>query len=178
VTAVRRAGRRFASSRIEAAARALLDASTLCAVATVSRRGSAHVNAVYFAWDRELGVVWISAPEAQHSRNLRGNSSAAVTVFDSAQTWGGEDRGIQLFGSARELDGFRAAEAERVYAERFPGYRPGELGALRLYRFRPERIKVFDEETLGPGLFVTARVRGGGRLEWARTDVYDIRSDE
>jgi uncharacterized protein YhbP (UPF0306 family) len=176
VTAVRRLGRRFASGRIEAAARALLDASTLCAVATVSRQGRAHVNAVYFAWDDELGIFWISAPEAQHSRNLRDNPSAAVTVFDSTQSWGGKDRGIQLFGSARMLD--RARDAERVYGQRFPSYTPGEFPSLRFYRFRPTRLKLFDEKALGSGLFVSARVRRGGRLEWARTDVYDIRSDD
>jgi uncharacterized protein YhbP (UPF0306 family) len=178
VTAVRRLRRRFASRRLEETARALLDASSLCTLATVSRQGRSYVNTCYFAWDSDLSIVWISAPESQHSRNLQENRSAAVTVFDSAQSWGGQDRGIQLFGSARELRGSAVRIAERVYGERFPLYAPGELLSLRFYRFRPTRLKVFDEESLGPGLFVTARVRGAGRLEWVRTEVYDIRSDD
>jgi uncharacterized protein YhbP (UPF0306 family) len=99
-----------------------------------------------------------------------------VTVFDSAQTWGGADGGIQLFGSARELSGSRARAAEHAYAGRFPAYNPEDFGPLCLYRFRPVRIKLFDEHSLGAGTFVTAHVRGGGRLEWARTERYDIRT--
>jgi hypothetical protein len=32
--------------------------------------------------------------------NLRSDRTAAIAVFDSRQTWGGSDRGIQLFGIA------------------------------------------------------------------------------
>ena len=53
-----------------------------------------------------------------------------------------------------------------------PDFRPGELGAYRFYRFRPRRLKLFDEQELGPGWFVTARVAAGGRLEWERTEIY------
>ena len=168
--------RRISSQRIHAAAGSLLEASTLCALATASRQGRAHVNTMYFASGLDLTIVWISAPEAQHSRNLGENASAAIVVFDSAQRWGGRDRGIQLFGSARELSGRRASAAEAVYRERFPSYEPGGFPGLRLYGFRPSRIKLFDEESLGAGLFVTARVRGGGRVEWARSERYDIRT--
>ncbi|HEX9417332.1 MAG TPA: pyridoxamine 5'-phosphate oxidase family protein [Gaiellaceae bacterium] len=172
MTVVQRSSRRFSSKRIEETARGLLEASALCALATVSREGRAYVNTMYFAWDRELRVVWISAPEAQHSRNLRQNRSAAITVFDSGQKWGGKDRGIQLFGSASELGQGRDRAAQETYSARFPAYDPAELGVYGFYRFRPSRIKLFDEEALGPGVFVTASVKGRGRLEWTRTEVY------
>jgi uncharacterized protein len=168
---IERSAQRFSARRLAELARELLDGSMLCAVATVSSRGRAHVNTVYFAWDDELTLVWLSDPEAQHSRNVRGGGSAAVAVFDSTQSWGGPDRGIQLFGSAREA-GRAAEEAESVYARRFPGYDRAELAGYRFYRFRPRRIKLFHEEALGSGVFVTATVVGGGRLEWLRTERY------
>jgi nitroimidazol reductase NimA-like FMN-containing flavoprotein (pyridoxamine 5'-phosphate oxidase superfamily) len=93
-------------------ARRLLSASTLCAIATVSPGSRSHVNTAYFAWSRALDVVWLSAPEALHSRNVRTNPSVAVAVYDSTLSWGGPDRGIQLFGSASELAGRAALEAE------------------------------------------------------------------
>ena len=41
----------------------------------------------------------------------------------------------------------------------FSGYRGSEFGGYRFYRFRPRRLKVFDERALGSGVFVTAWVR-------------------
>jgi uncharacterized protein YhbP (UPF0306 family) len=147
-----------------ATARRLLDASTLCAIATVGR-GRAHVNTAYFAWSPEFEVVWVSDPRAAHSRNLRANPSVAVAVYDSTQTWGTPDRGIQIFGEAAEGDD----QAEAVYAERF-GARVGKLTGYRFYVLRPRRLKLFDERELGGGVFVTARVARDG-LVWERTEV-------
>src|SRR5881398_2967452 len=107
------------ASRLAAMTRRLLDQSKLCAIATVSPGARAHVNTAYFAWGPAFEIVWLSAPEAQHSRNIRANPSAAVAVFRSTQRWGGSDRGIQLFGRASELRGRAALEAERLYAKRF-----------------------------------------------------------
>jgi uncharacterized protein YhbP (UPF0306 family) len=164
-----RSRQRIAAMRLEMLARELLSACELCAIATVTARGDAYVNTAYFAWTREFRIVWLSDPAAAHSRNLSANSSAAIAVYDSSQSWGGSDRGIQLFGSARAA----GAEAERVYGDRFPGYAGAELAADRLYEFRPRRIKLFDEEELGGGTFVTARVAADGRISWERTDVYE-----
>jgi uncharacterized protein YhbP (UPF0306 family) len=164
--------RRVAAARLRTLAATLLDASTLCAIATVSRRGRAHVNTAYFAWSNELDLIWLSEPSATHSRNLRANTSVAIAVYDSSQTWGEPDRGIQLFGSAREALGATARDAERTYAERFPAYDDAEFGAYRFYRFRARRMKLFDEHALGPGVFVVARV-GRGALSWERTEIYD-----
>jgi uncharacterized protein YhbP (UPF0306 family) len=166
--AIERSKRPIASARMARTARSLLDASTLCAIATVGSDGRAHVNTAYFAWSPTFELVWMSEPRARHSRNIRANASAAIAVYDSSQSWGRPDRGIQLHGSAREA----ADEVDSTYAERFPDFRPGELGAYRFYRFRPRRLKLFDEQELGPGWFVTARVAAGGRLEWERTEIY------
>jgi hypothetical protein len=42
----------------------------------------------------------------------------------------------------------------------------------RYDRFRPRRLKLFDEPTLGSGVFVTARIVAGGELTWERTEIY------
>jgi uncharacterized protein YhbP (UPF0306 family) len=159
------------AGRLEAIARSLLDASTLVALATVAPGGKAHVNAAYFAWSERFDLVWFSAPAAAHSRNLRVSGTVAATVYDSRQSWGRHDRGIQLFGTGRELEGSAARDAARTYAARFPEYAESELGGYRFYRLRPRRVKLFDEEELGDGVFVTASVTGG-RLAWVRTEVY------
>jgi hypothetical protein len=164
-----------ASSRLRELASQLLDCSTLCAIATVCVEGSAHISTAYFAWSPELDLIWLSDPRAKHSRNLGPGGTAAVAVYDSGQSWGKEDRGIQLFGSASEA-GARAAEAETVYASRFPDYHPGDLSAYRLYVFRPSRVKLFDERELGPGHFVIASVDDKGRPSWEATEIYRSQS--
>jgi len=165
-------GRPIAAHRLAAITAELLDASQLCAIATVSRTGAPHVNTAYFAWSDQLELVWISAPEAAHSRNIRADGRVAVAVHDSTQTWGNPDRGIQLFGVARELDGRPARRAAELYNDRFPEYDEREFAALRTYLFRPRRVKLFHEQALGSGTFVTARV-ADGQLAWVRTERYD-----
>ena len=142
---IERSSRRVSAARIRRVARQLLDASPLCAIATVSRGGRAHVNTAYFAWERDFRLFWISDPRGTHSRHVRANASVAIAVYDSSQSWGEPDRGIQLFGSAREVTADSVGAAKRSYAKRFPDYREAELGGYAPYEFRPIRMKLFDE---------------------------------
>jgi uncharacterized protein YhbP (UPF0306 family) len=170
--AIERSRRPMAAARIARATQLVLDASTLCAMATVSAGTRAHVNTAYFAWSPRFDLVWLSEPHARHSRNIDTNGKVAIAVYNSRQSWGKPDRGIQLFGSAREVKGATARHAEMLYRRRFPEYEQGGLTAYRFYRFRPRRLKLFDERELGMGVFVTAKITGAGRLEWERTEIY------
>jgi uncharacterized protein YhbP (UPF0306 family) len=170
---VARSEQRPSAQRLTRIARTLLDAAPLCAIATVTRTGRAYVNTAYFAWSPRFEIVWLSAPEARHSRNLERQRSAAIAVFDTHQTWADRDRGIQMFGTAAEARGSAKRDAERLYARRFRHYETGSLQAYRFYRFRPRTVKVFHEQLLGGGTFVTARVDTTGRLRWMRTEVYE-----
>jgi uncharacterized protein YhbP (UPF0306 family) len=171
--AIARSSRPVSASRMTTVARRLLNASTLCAIATVGPATRAYVNTAYFAWSRKLDLVWLSEPRARHSRNLRENPSVAIAVYEPGQSWGEPDRGIQLFGSAREAVGRAARDAETLYERRFAESAHTDLTAHRFYRFRPRRIKLFDERALGAGVFVTARVDRDGRMTWERTEIYE-----
>jgi hypothetical protein len=165
---IERSNRPIAATRITKAARRLLDASTLCSIATVTPDGRAHISTAYFAWSPGFDVVWMSAPRAKHSQNIRANGSAAIAVYDSRQSWGDSDRGLQLVGRARE----DSDDLEQLYTSRFERYRPGDLADYRFYVLRPQRLKLFDEAELGAGVFVTARVSRDRRLVWERTEIY------
>src|SRR6266566_1831584 len=110
---VERRSRRFSSATIERVTRRLMNASPLCSLSTVSPGGRAHINHMYFASTDRFAVYWISDRDSLHSRNLVRNSSAAMTIYASNQMWGRPDRGIQLFGSARETT---VPEAARAYS--------------------------------------------------------------
>jgi uncharacterized protein YhbP (UPF0306 family) len=147
-----------------------MNAAPLCALATTSPGGKPHINHMYFAWAGRFDIFWISYADSIHSRNLARNPSAAVTVYSSNQTWGRPDRGIQLFGSAKEVTGRAAGDAAAAYAARFKAFDP-DADDLPLYRFRPRTIKMFDERSLDPGTLVTARVTRGGP-SWVKTQVF------
>jgi uncharacterized protein YhbP (UPF0306 family) len=166
---IERRSRRFSSDRLERLARRLMNVAPLCALATVWPGGRAHINHMYFARSGAFDVVWVSDPDSRHSRNLLTNPSAAVTIFDSHQTWGRPDRGIQLFGTAGTVSGAAARQAERAYAARFPSYDPSD--SYPVYRFRPREVKLFYERILGGGTLVTARVTRDG-LAWLKTEVW------
>jgi uncharacterized protein YhbP (UPF0306 family) len=168
---IQQSSRPIATARITTIAHRVLGESILCAIGTVTPAGRAHVNTAYFAWSPELILVWLSSPQARHSRNLVANSTAAIAVYDSTQVWGEQDRGIQLFGSARPVSARTSADAEQMYASRFPAYAQGGTSGYAFYRFRPRRVKLFDEAELGEGVFVTATARGG-QLTWQRTEIY------
>jgi uncharacterized protein YhbP (UPF0306 family) len=170
--AIERSTRRVAPTRLAELTRSLLDASTLFALATVAPDGRAHVNTAYFAWAPTLELVWLSHPDAVHSQNIRASGSAAAAVYDSRQSWGKPDRGIQLFGSAAAVGDADANDAAAVYADRFSDYRAEDLGAYRFYVLRPQRVKLFDERELGAGHFVIAAVDGDGGLTWEATEIY------
>ena len=148
-----------------------MDASTLCSLATVWPGGRAHINHMYFAWNRQFEVFWISDPDSRHSRNLAANSSAAITIYDSHQTWGRPDRGIQLFGTAGRATGGAVTRGNQAYRTRFPSYDSSARDAYPVYRFRPRAVKLFYERLLGSGTLVSVRVTRDG-LSSTRTDVF------
>lgn len=149
----------------------ILRSCVLCSISTVAPPGRAHVNTAYFAFSPRMEVVFLSDPGSLHARNLARNPSAAIAVFDSRQTWGKPDRGIQMFGRCAQAEGPRALDAERLYGGRFPEYRrilrgatledrasASQLRTYRFYRFVPSTVKVLDEKVFGGGVFVIASI--------------------
>jgi uncharacterized protein YhbP (UPF0306 family) len=154
----------------------ILRENVLCSISTVAPGNRAHINTAYFCYTPHLLVYFLSDPGSRHCRNLLQNPSLAMTIFKSAQTWGGTDRGVQLFGTCGRTRGGTAQEAERFYRARFAPYRkwmegmsPAEraqaalLRSYAFYRFLPSRVKILDEREFGGAVFVTAAVMRGPR---------------
>jgi uncharacterized protein YhbP (UPF0306 family) len=155
--------RRFSEREVKQSIFDILKHNVLCSMATVNKNGrKAHINTAYFAYSKEPELFFCSYPDSIHCLNLAKNSSMAMTVFNSNQTWGKPDRGIQLFGSCEEAKGHWRKKAEKVYGSRFKEFRnwkreiekeEGEF-TLNLYRFAPHEAKILDEPLFGGGVFV------------------------
>ena len=147
---------------------AIVGHTRLCALATVAPGSRAHGAHVYFAHSPRFDIYFLSDPDSNHCRHLKRNPSMSVSVYDSTQHWGGPDRGVTFYGRCAEARGRSRSLAERYYSDRFVAYRrwregvrPGdETARWRFYRFVPIRFKVFDEHSLGSGVFVVGSFRG------------------
>jgi len=157
---------RISEARVRRSFSRILVDSVLCSIATVSPHGRAHINTAYFSFTRNFDLYFLSHPASAHCRNLAANPSMAMAVFSSQQSWGGPDRGLQLFGSCHQARGAQAKRAARSYGGRFRKYetwksRPkadDPTREYRLYRFVPKHVKVFDEKAFGEAVFVRVRI--------------------
>src|SRR2546427_10222993 len=154
--------RRFPGKRIQRSVFRILRDSALCSMSTVAPGNRAHINTAYFCYSPDLNFYFLSDPDSLHCKNLERNPSMAMMVMNSSQTWGGGDRGIQLFGACHRVRGPAAKEAERRDGSRFPAYatwrrrtaRSGRRAAdlfrsSAFYRFVPTRTKIRDEAGFG-----------------------------
>ena len=158
--------KKFSEARVRRRMLQLLQENTLCSLATVRRNNHAHISPVYFCYSQYFELYFLSDPRSLHCQNLRTNPSMAVTIFDSSQTWGHADRGLQFFGRCSEAQGEYATQAELLYGKRFQAFaawkaaqRPGHLFRYHFYRFVPREVKILDEGEFGGGVFVSATLR-------------------
>ena len=163
------AGQPPSADRVGRLVARVLEESGLCAWATVTQEGRAHINIGYFAHSADFHLYLLSHPASLHCRNVATNASTAVAVFVSPQDWTAPGRGIQLFGPCTEVGSDDVVEAERVYGHRFTAYaawkaalEPGDPARqYRFYRFVPERVKILDEAEFGDAVFVQAAIVRG-----------------
>jgi uncharacterized protein YhbP (UPF0306 family) len=140
--------------------------NVLCAMATVTREGRAHVNTAYLCYSDELELFFLSHPSATHCRNILHNPSMAMAIFSSSHQWVGPVKGIQLFGTCSQVMGSHAAKAEELYGRRFSAYASWKASRkqedfareYQIYCFVVRRLKILDEATFGEAVFVSADV--------------------
>jgi len=151
----RHSARSPSERRIRRSLDRILKQNVLCAVATVGPRGRAHVHICYFAVSPELDLFFLSDPRSRHAANLDRRPSAAIAVFSSEQSWGGQDRGAQLFGRCARVPPGEKERARRIYAARFPELAMNpSVRQLAFYRFVTRRVTVLDEREFGDAVLV------------------------
>ncbi len=106
---------------------------------------------VYFAFDKNLNLYWISKPDRRHSREISENPKVAGVVV-LPHVHGDKVRGLQLEGRAEEMGAEGIDEGLKVYSERFwlPEERMKKLlsgtDGHVLYIIRPTLFVLFDEK--------------------------------
>lgn len=108
-------------------------------IGTTNADGRPWVTPVFYAADGEHRVVWVSAPESQHSRNITARPDVAITVFDSHAPIGGAEA-LYLEGTAALVAEDERAAGLALLNARLPTGKqlgPDDLepaGPMRLYQ--------------------------------------------
>ena len=97
--------------------RAIIDANLYMVLGTADRAGRPWASPVYYAHADYREFLWVSKPEARHSRNLEAREAVSIVIFDSTVPIN-SGRAVYVSAAARRLDGDRAAAALAVYSRR------------------------------------------------------------
>jgi pyridoxine/pyridoxamine 5'-phosphate oxidase len=75
-------------SERSAHARRIIDSNAYMTLATADADGRPWASPVWFAHDGHAHFIWVSKPEARHSRNLAVRPDAGIVFFDSTPRQG------------------------------------------------------------------------------------------
>jgi uncharacterized protein len=140
--------------RIEQVA-ALLQSQSTLALSTNSA-GGPRSTPLFYIVDDDLRLYWFSSASSEHSRALRLNPEAAISVYRPTEDWR-EIRGVQMRGRAAAVtDRARRRAVSAAYCERY------RLGAFFKTAMARSRLYVFEADWVR---FVDNSRRPGYRFE-------------
>src|SRR5690349_24703073 len=98
-------------------ARSIIDANLYMTLGTADADGSPWATPVYFAHAEYREFLWISSPEARHSRNIAQRSRIGIVIFDS-QVPINTGQAVYVEAQAHELSGEDLEHAVKTYSAR------------------------------------------------------------
>ena len=112
----------------------LLERERFMTLATADADGRPWASPVWYAPDGDFDLLWVSKPDARHSRNIAARPEIAIVIFDSRQT-PGDAEAVYMEARAEEATTGLDVYSARSVAQGLPEWTPEKLGdRLRLYR--------------------------------------------
>jgi uncharacterized protein YhbP (UPF0306 family) len=103
---------------LAAQARRIVSANKYLTLSTADAGGRPWVTPVYFTPDGDRRYLWVSSPEARHSRNIADRAEVAFTIFDSTVPFGGAEA-VYCAARAGRVPDDELEQAAAVFAARF-----------------------------------------------------------
>jgi hypothetical protein len=100
-----------------ATARALIDASLYMVLGTADESGRPWASPVYFASAGYAEFLWVSSPDAQHSRNIAVRPEVSIAIFNSQDPIG-TGQGVYMAATAGEVTGPAVGQALEIFSRR------------------------------------------------------------
>lgn len=158
----------YSDRDLEASVGAILDRAAVGAVATVAADiGAPHVSPVQVARAAGFELVFASDEGRQIGRNLGRDDRTALTLWDTDSERAGRRRALQLFGTARELEGDEARRALDLLQPRTAVPLHGRNTPIALFGFRVASARLVDEDRFACGHAVPVYVDRG--RQWSET---------
>ena len=100
-----------------AVARAIIDVNLYMVLGTADAAGRPWVSPVYYAPARYREFVWLSSPDARHSRNIQTRPEVGVVIFDSTLPIS-TGQGVYMSALAQELDDTAITDWIELFSQR------------------------------------------------------------
>ena len=146
-------------------AKRIVESNIYMTVATASKDGKPWISPVFFAYDKNCNLYWVSNKDSLHSKLIRENPQVAIVIFDSRAPEG-EGDGVYFEARAEELnkeveikDAMEALN-NRVTKDEFKVKKVDEVtghGVWRIYRASPLKISKLTEGAFVNGQYVDKR---------------------
>lgn len=144
------------NEKLEKLIREYLSKGALMQVST-TRDNQPWVCNVWYSYDKDLNLYFISGNYRRHSEEIRDNEKVACAIVHPIYEEAGAEqpnRGITLEGRAEELNILKSGKAFDNFMKRWPKATKyvtkkdllKNLTKTRFYKVTPETIVLFDEE--------------------------------
>lgn len=108
------------------------------------------IATVYYAYDADLNLYFLSDPTTLHCRQIAENSQVAVAIVESPQDINKPKKGLQISGVAKQLSSVEKVTEVLKMWKQYLHVRDPKLSykAVKnsMYQIVPKRIKLFDQE--------------------------------
>lgn len=147
-------------------AKQIIEENIYCTLATTSLDGTPWVSPVFYGYDENFNIYWISDKDAKHSQLLRENPQVSIVIFNS-QAPEGEGDGVYIQATVSELNDKEEAEKgvafrdSRVKVEDFRVKEIEEVlgkGQWRVYKAVPNNISKLSDGAKVNGQYVDKRI--------------------
>lgn len=135
-------------------------------IATATIDGVPWISPVFFAYDDQYNLFWVSDKNSHHSQLIRANNQVAIVIFDSSAPEG-EGDGVYFEATVSELKEKKEVEhaarflGARVSKEEFRIKKIEEVtgeGIWRIYKAIPQKISKLTEGEYINGQYVDKRI--------------------
>jgi|SRR3990172_2423026 len=134
----------------------LLSETRALTLATLDPDGRPRATPLFFAFDEQAALIFLSDRETQHCRNLKRDPSVAAALYPEVSDWH-ELRGLQIQGVASVVPVADRGSALSLYTARFAfvGALAEVVARSEVYRLSPTWVRLVDN-----------RQRFGYKREW------------
>lgn len=153
---------KYSDKKLNASIYSILDENKLLSLASI-KDGKSWINAAYYCFDKYLNFYILSDPSTEHAKNIKDNSSVALSIFNSSQEWDDDKKGLQIFGRCHRAKLNELPVVIKLYTDRFASFgqfikNPGDFAknllTSRFYVIKTDSLKLFDETNFGEEEFI------------------------